>query len=307
MANCSPLSFPTGVKMKELADLAAQIPGTFWGVIIGSLFTLTATLGSMILLNRGNDRRLRSQLDQDRELKNRDREMSLRRDIYLAAAEAAAAGLIAIGRFTSIKDFDEKLIDGYTEKSPAIIKVHIVAKEETVKAVINFSTELNATFLRLYARRAPLVFQKQKIDILRAQFDSSMKENSRSLELMNQYNLEGLHDQYKWDALQRNFEQWQRSGEEDRLKADILDAELRAKHFEYMEECCGEAIKLGRILTPALISIRKELDLPIDEVEFCRISEEAIIKQIESLKEFMQNFQAVIAAQADPPADAPSS
>ena len=43
--------------MKELADFVAQIPSTFWGIIIGSIFTLTATLGSMILLNRSNDRR----------------------------------------------------------------------------------------------------------------------------------------------------------------------------------------------------------------------------------------------------------
>jgi hypothetical protein len=233
--------------------------------------------------------------------------MTLRKEIYLAAAEAAAAGMIAIGRFTSIKDFDEKLINGYTEKSPSLIKVHIVAKEETVRAVINFSTELNATFLRLYARRAPLVFRKQKIDLLRAQFDSSMNENSRSLELMKQSNLDGLHDQPRWDALRRSFENVQRSGEEARQQADILDTELRAKHFEYMEECYGEAIRVGRILTPALISIRKELDLPIDEAEFRRISEEAIVKQIESLKEFIQNFQTVIAAQSADAGEVPSA
>lgn len=293
--------------MKELADLVALIPATFWGVIIGSIFTLTATLGSMILTNRGNDRRLRSQLDQDRELKNREREMTLRKEIYLAAAEAAAAGMTAIGRFTSIKDFDEKLIDGYTEKSPSLIKVHVIAREETVRAVINFSTELNVTFLRLYARRAPLVFRKQKIDLLRAQFDSSMKENSRSLELMKQYNLDGLYDQPRWDALRLNFENVQRNGEEARQQADILDTELRAKHFEYMEECYSEAIRVGRILTPALISIRKELELPIDEAEFRRISEEAIVRQIESLKEFIHNFQAVIAAQSADAGEVPSA
>ncbi len=293
--------------MKELTDLVAQIPATFWGIIIGSIFTLTATLGSMILMNRGNDRRLQSQLDQDRELKNREREMTLRKEIYLAAAEAAAAGMIAIGRFTSIKDFDEKLIDEYTEKSPSLTKVLIVAKEETVRAVMNFLTELNATFLRLYVRRAPLVFQKQKFDLLRAESDSSTKENARSLERMNQYLLDVQHDQPKWDALQRSFEAVQRRGEEARQEAEILDMKLRAKHFEYMEECYVETIKIARFLTPALISIRKELDLPIDEAEFSRISEEAIAKQIESLKEFIQGFQAVIATQSADADEVPSA
>jgi hypothetical protein len=134
-----------------------------------------------------------------------------------------------------------------------------------------------------------------------------MNENSRSLELMKQSNLDGLHDQPRWDALRRSFENVQRSGEEARQQADILDTELRAKHFEYMEECYGEAIRVGRILTPALISIRKELDLPIDEAEFRRISEEAIVKQIESLKEFIQNFQTVIAAQSADAGEVPSA
>jgi hypothetical protein len=74
-----------------------------------------------------------------------------------------------------------------------------------------------------------------------------------------------------------------------------------------MEECYSEAIRVGRILTPALISIRKELDLPIDEAEFRRISEEAIVKQIDSLKEFIQNLQAVLAAQSADAGEVPSA
>jgi hypothetical protein len=72
-----------------------------------------------------------------------------------------------------------------------------------------------------------------------------------------------------------------------------------------MEEVFDEAIKLGRLLTPALFSIRKELELPIDETEFRRISEEATAKQVENLKEFMRNLQSLIAAQLAAINDAP--
>jgi len=63
-------------------QLLNGIPATFWGVVIGSLFTLTG----VYLTNRASDRRLRSQLQNDRELKNREREMTFRKETYAAAA-----------------------------------------------------------------------------------------------------------------------------------------------------------------------------------------------------------------------------
>ena len=278
-----------------------MIPGTFWGVIIGAFFTL----GGIILTNRAHDRRMHAQLVHDRDLKNHEREMSLRRDIYLAAAEAAAAGLIAVGRFANLDVPHEKLTEQYLDKSPSITKVNIVAKEETVRAIANFSGELNAIFLRLFARRFPLVMQKQQIGFLRAQVDTSLKENSRTLELIKQFNIDGTIDPCKWDMLQKNFEFERDRGEQARHQADTLDVSLLPKQLQLMEEVSDEAMKLGRLLTPALFSIRKELELPLDETEFRRISEEATDKHAESLKEFIQHLRSAIAAQSPPTGDLP--
>jgi len=276
-----------------LLALIEMIPGTFWGVIIGGFFTLSG----IILTNQAHDRRMQVQLADDRKLKNHEREMALRKDVYLAAAEAAAAGLLAVGRFANLDTPHDKLIEGYLDKAPSITKVHIIANEQTVKAVLNFSTELSAAFLRLTVKRIQLVAQKQQIGFLRAQFDVSIKENSRTLELQKQYNLEGLTDPRKWDVLQQNFEFERARGEQLRQEADTLDASLIPRHLEFLEEVFQESITLGRLLTPALFSIRKELELPIDETEFHRISEEATTKQVESLKKFMRDLQSLIDTQ----------
>jgi len=108
-----------------LLALLEKIPGTFWGIIIGAFFTLAG----IILTNRAHDRRLQVQLVQDRNLRNREREMSLRKDIYLAAAEAVSAGLIAVGRFANLDTPHEKVTEGYLDKAPFITKVHIIAKK----------------------------------------------------------------------------------------------------------------------------------------------------------------------------------
>jgi hypothetical protein len=59
--------------------------------LITGFYTLSAALGGVFLANLFHNSRLRTQLAHDRDLKDREREMSLRTDIYLAAAEAVSA------------------------------------------------------------------------------------------------------------------------------------------------------------------------------------------------------------------------
>lgn len=296
--------------MNVLTNLLTQIPATFWGIIIGASFTLATTLISLISTNRANDRRLEAQLAQNRDLKNREREMALRKDIYLAAAEATSAGLIAVSRFANLDVPDEQLTEGYLAKAPSIIKVYIVAREETVRAVVNFSGELNAAFLRLFAKRLPLVLQKQQIAFLRGQIDTFTKEQLRMVELMKQYNMDGINDPQRWGTFQHIYDFERGRNEQTTQEADTLNASLIPRQLSFLEEVCDETITLGRLLTPALLSIRKELELPLDETEFQRILEEATAKQVESLKEFMRDLQSLIAAQraaTDEPPLAPGS
>ena len=192
------------------------------GVIIGGFIGF----GSSLLTNRANDRRLQTQLAHDRDLKNREREMSLRKEIYLAAAEAVSAGLIAVNRFSNLEIPHDELTEEYNAKAPSIAKVYLIAKMETVRAVVNFSGELDATFLRLSARRYPLVWQKQQIGFLRTQIDTSLKENSQTLEQQKQFNIEGLHDLRKWNVLTQNFEYVRSHTEQAMREADTLAATL---------------------------------------------------------------------------------
>src|SRR6266704_7145489 len=160
--------------------LIEKIPATIWGVVAGSFFTLIG----VALTNRANDRRLREQLAHDRRIKDRDRELSLRKDVYLAAAEAVSAGFMAVGRFANLDISNEAVTADYIEKSPSIAKVHVIAREDTAKAVATFTGELAAVYLRLFAKRITLVAKKQQLALLKVQMDSFGKERDRMLDLM---------------------------------------------------------------------------------------------------------------------------
>lgn len=288
---------------------------TIWGIIITGVLTLGASLGSIILANEFNNRRFKEQLEHDRDLKKaqldhdrdlakREREMSLRTDIYLAAAEGVSVGLTAISNFADLDGPYDDIFRMYIDKAPSINKVFIIGKEETLRALLNFTGALDATFLRLSVRRYLLVAQKQQIERLRAQESTFLKENSRSLEQQWE-KTKGRPEPHAWDEPLQNFASNFASelGRHERAtyEADALNATLKSERLKYTEECFGERVTLGRLLTPVLFSIRKELELPIDETEFRRIDEEASDNQVERIKKFIQEMQSLTAATGSVP------
>ena len=131
--------------LNKFVEIVAMVPGTFWGVIVGSFFTL----GAVMLSNRASDRRLRAQFEYERELRNRDRELALRKDIYLAATEAISAGLESVGKMADLEIPTNEITERYLRRAPAIAKIHVIGNEDTLKAVSNISSELAKTLLQL--------------------------------------------------------------------------------------------------------------------------------------------------------------
>ena len=192
--------------LADLSYLLQQIPASFWGVVFGSLLSL----GGVALTNRAGDRRLRSQFDHERKQKTKDREMALRKEVFLSAAEAIAAGMNAISRFANLDLPNDQITADYVAKSPAIAKVHVIAKTETIQAMVSFTGELGVQFLKLFARRFELISEKSAITLIDNQVADFGKERDRILEMIKQHNIEGIVDQRRWNVLQGGFEFEQR-------------------------------------------------------------------------------------------------
>jgi hypothetical protein len=146
--------------LSELLGLIAKIPDTFWGVIVGGIISLM----SVLLTNRANYQRLQAQLSHERELRKKERELSLKKDIYLAAAEAIVTGMTAIGYFPDMNKPTNKLTEAFAEKSPSIAKVHIIAEKETVRVVLNLMGELAKAYQQLSTKRNHLEGMKKNND-----------------------------------------------------------------------------------------------------------------------------------------------
>ncbi|MBU4563802.1 MAG: hypothetical protein KMY53_12385 [Desulfarculus sp.] len=274
----------------SVLDLIAKIPSTFWGIIVGAFFSL----GGVVLTNRANIKNLYAQFANEREIKNRERELSVKKEVYLAAAEAAHAGIISIAKLANLGYPNDKIFDTYEEKSPAIGKVHLIGDADTIEAVSEFTGELGAVFAKLSLKRAQLLSTRDNIlglSNLRAKFE---KDRDATLELMKQHNIEGVVDKRRWEVIQKNFEIEQDTVSkflEDQRK---LSYELETKRLVFAGECVSECSRLGKLLVPALLSARKELDLPIGEDKYREIIQNSLLKQDATMKEVVQQAQKTI-------------
>lgn len=273
-----------------MVEMISQIPATFWGVLAGSFFSL---LG-IWLTNRASDKRLVSQLNHDRQVKSNEREMVLKKEIYLSAAEAISAGINTIGSFANFAIPDDSITKPYSDKSPAIAKVHIIAGSETVTALSNFMNELASVFLTLLAERAKISKDKYAIDILRKSIDDFSKKRDGTLEMMKQYNLEGIQNPQKWNVLQQNYDFEANSIQTAINQMSDLQKVFFIKQLNFMRLCIEHTQKMNGLIMPLLVAVRRELDLPLDEYAYKLAIEDGIAKQRKAIERFVDEFSHLI-------------
>jgi hypothetical protein len=271
------------------AQLLSQIPATFWGVVAGSLFTLIG----VYFTNRASEQRLKLQLQKDRELKDREREMTFRKDTYVAAAEAISASMNALSKFSDLGFSLKEISATYLEKSAALAKVNLIANEDSIRALANFGTEFAGAFLRLTQQRMVLNALQEQIAAKAASLSGFEKTRDAMIELMRHHNIEGIQDPRRFEAIQKNYE-----FEVDRIatasqELQRIIAELSAKQIPFARECFVESGRVNQLITPMMVAARKELEIPISEEQYAKILHQTYSRHEEQLDEFIKNVAPV--------------
>jgi hypothetical protein len=268
----------------SFVTLLEGISPTFLGIIVGSLFTIIG----VILTNASNTKRLRIQHEHERDLENKERDATLRRDTYLAAIEAISAGIVAVGRFSEINISQMELMQSYTDKSPAIAKVSIVGKEKTIEAVANFNSELTGTFLRLSSHRQKLDMSWQRNMAIEEKIEQATKEQERLESLIDEYSAEGYEDDVHLNLLRRKYELMTKKIEQLTTERDTLMGQLMPMQMALIQKSLNELANLDQLLTPVISLMRAELELPFDEAYYSQIIAEDHKKQAEYLEAFIR-------------------
>lgn len=272
------------IDLVYIDNLLRSIPATFWGVVIGSVFTLVGVIAT----NWHAGLRLKIQLAHERELKGKERELSVRKEIYLSATEAIAEGMNSIMRFPDLEISPEKLTQRFNEKAAAMAKVHVIAREKTVQRFVAFTTEFNAVVLRLSTKRFPFIEMEMEIAKLKEQNDLIKTERDKTLEVLRQMNIEGIQNSRRFAALDLSFEQDQIRIKQNEEKAVVMRDEIREKRLEYMRECMNELHALRTLLLFVLAEVREELEVPIDLQMYSNIMNNGHAREASHMKNFIE-------------------
>ena len=260
-----------------------SIPAQFWGMIVGAIFALTG----IHLTNRANDKRLKTQFDHELRIKTSERELSIKKDVYLEATEAVSLGLQMLMEVANPAIPIEALGKSYLEKSSALNKAQLIADKDLFSAIINFSNELGKSYLQLLPKRLPLLENKQRIDLLNEQFTTAGSERDKMVELMKQYNLEGLNDPARWDVIQSSFEREQELVRKALDEHELL-VEGQKQHYATLTTECYQAQRhVNQFVVPLLLASRIELKIPTDESNLIELMGEVSNQQNDYIGEFV--------------------
>jgi hypothetical protein len=239
--------------LRFIAHLLEKIPNTFWAVLFGSFISLL----SSIIANRANLRRLRLQLQNDRELKNWEREMTFRKDAYTAAAGAIAVSIGALSKFSELSFSPKEVSEAYLEQMPALAKVNLVAGEDTIRALAEFGGGFTGAFLRLVQERMVLSNLQEQIASRVALANSGI-------------------DAARLAATNQEIRQ--------------MTSDFSARRFLFVKQCFAENKNVNQLLIPLLVAARMELELSISKERYAEILHQAYSNVEAQFDEFIKNL-----------------
>ncbi len=273
--------------MDALFRIVSAIPGAVWGACVGSCLTLLGVL----LSNRESRKRHLAQLKHDTDQRDRERQLSWRRDVYLEAAQSISRGFSFLGRLLDLNTSDQELSTAYQEDLSRIAKIQVVATEKTVQAVTAFSNEFTSVYLKLSLDRIPLVKRKNAIELLDMYSEKSSHEIDRYVELMKRLNLEGNADERLWKVINDYVEFERTRREQSSQQRQALATQQGKEHLALIKSFIDQNLRLAMLIPPALFAVRSELELPLNREEYMKSFKESLERNKANMDSFLERIQ----------------
>ena len=271
-----------------IIQLAASIPPAIWGVLLGSLLTF---LG------------ITCQLRHDARQRDRERQMHMRHEVYMQAAEGIAGSTEYFFRMANA-EVPLSTIASMANNAAWITKVHTVASLETLSAF----SEANAAFGVMTFDLLKLRFAVEEVT---AEINAlnSQNESCRALQqqLQAELNSIALQPATAATAVRARLvkELWDKTWPDLASNSQKLDSFIserwRRQRF-LLEQAVLSYLDYQPKVHKAMVALRKELDLPVDEKEF-------IAALTKSQADVLPKFKLLLASfdQADPAGPAAAS
>lgn len=283
------------IALEALTRLLESVPVVFYAATIASFMTLTG----MWLQSRAESKRNLERLTHDALQRDRERDMALRREVYLRAAEAMAQAQEYLSGFANpaiSPQQHEAMIKGV---GADLNKVHIVASLSTVKAVV----EANQFFVRAVAdlsvKKRPIEALMHEIEREQRVIESAEARRDEALTTMKEMNRSATGTRPLWDTQSRVFHDEQNDIDGALARKERLQQRLASKQSELARLCAKAGLEFGRRVVNANLAIRRELELPLDAQDYLSLMQRSHDTLGHEVDEFHRRITAQAATESD--------
>jgi hypothetical protein len=233
--------------------------------IVGAICAAGIALLAVWLSNRNSRRQLAMLLVADKQQRERDRSMAVRRDVYIPAAEAIARIQNVI---TELADFRADHVvhsRQITADLGSLAKVSVLGTDATVAAISRLTAASTLCYLQLTAMREHLLQRQRTVKAAITARDNAASQRRQIADLFHQAFKTDNNDATVLRRLQTQFEGDDRAAKERQTEVDrLLEAHtneergVRLRVLEMNQEVL-------RHVPDALLAVRRELELPTNE------------------------------------------
>ena len=255
-----------------MGQLLQLVPDTVWAALIAAALALSG----VALSNRHSRRLLETTIENDALQRDRDRQMALRREVFIPAADAVV-GLLEMLVQSADPDADDAgistRISGLTA---AVARIQVVGKNQSVKAAAEFLDACCDAYADIRLRRLPIKSLKNR----NAQFVRKLLAETKSWPEQDKDRPVPVE---RWDKLHAII-----AKEGAELRKDIEGGQ------ELVQFCMSRSAQVGKLVPPLLLAIREELGLSINEAEFLKLWAESHARSEVIFKRVGEDGQKVL-------------
>ena len=236
--------------------MIATVPDVVWSGVIASVLTLSGVL----LSNWSNTNRLKAQLKHDSDEKVRERLGTLRREVYLIAAEESVK---ANAYLSSLPQADFTKINpglGMQNFFAAAAKIQLICESKTSVQVSELVSEYGVLLLKTMAKVLPIQSLQTQIAIRDEHYGKAQAEISRILAAMTQFNETAKSDATVFTALKSSVEFQQQQASKFASERQDLYKERNRLHLTFVKELFVDMKVIAERQMEVMVELRRELD-----------------------------------------------
>lgn len=258
----------------QWATYLNAVPNVIWAALIAFSSAVCASLLTVggVLLQARNSRALQiATLQHDAKQRDREREMSVRREIYIPAADAVSRMQNNLLKLANLDVPDQEINETYTDSAAVLGRVQVVGQNALVQAISAYLLAYGEAYLELYFERAPLTLVKTQLNVLLQNVDRAVADQTRWANAMEQANVDGNRAPELWRVLNGNFKFASDQYANYVSARDLKTNELQDQQIELMAHAIEKLQSLATLIPPMLLAAREELELAIDRGEYLRL------------------------------------